>query len=84
MAHLNTAEKIETIVLTLLHHGIDSGRYGSAERVGLSHYRVKADDKVANVHCSSRGWIVQIGNFEAHADDLYGAASDCLSAVAAG
>jgi hypothetical protein len=85
---MNTAEKIETIVLCYMQHGTASGECGTLVDVAAftlaapgvdpisvaGCYRVEADDSTFIVRCAAEGWRVQRGGYTGCDADLYTAA----------
>ena len=82
---INTAEKVETIVLSYLQHGVTSGTFGdlveidAAPGLGLAQcYRVTADGLTFIVRCAADGWRVSFGPVTGCDPDLYCAAKLAL------
>jgi hypothetical protein len=73
---MNTAEKIETIVLCR-----SSGTYGTFTEYSPGKFRVEADGLCVLVRCGVHGWHVQAAGFEAIDPELYVAARDALEAA---
>jgi len=74
---MNTAEKIETVVLCHLQDGTQTGRCGTVDRL-LDGYSVTVDGRVFFVRSCPEGWSVYHNGIEAIDETLYGAASLCL------
>jgi hypothetical protein len=83
MPEMNTAEKIETIVLSYLMHRTTEGEFGTVVVVEpfsngaasfMRCYRVVADGKTFIVRVTPRGWAVFFGPFVGEAKHLYDAA----------
>jgi hypothetical protein len=82
MATMNTAEKIETIVLCFLKDRTTAGTFGSLTPGDDGRFTVQADGRTFTVGTDRLGWHVAAGHFTAHASDLYEAAADAISAAA--
>ena len=79
---MNTAEKIETVILCHLQRGTTVGACGSLVPVpefGL--YRVEADGLTVLARTDAEGWVVSFKGCVGRGD-LYGAACDALAAGA--
>jgi hypothetical protein len=72
---LNTAEKIETIVLSR-----GSGTFGTFTEFASGRFRIEADGRCVLVRCDEHGWHVSFKSFEAIDRDLYVAAQMALEA----
>lgn len=80
MATINTAEKIETVVMSFLHRRTTSGAFGSLRQEEDGSYLVEADGRSFPVRCGAHGWEVTCGAFTGVARDLYEAAADAIAA----
>jgi hypothetical protein len=72
---INTAEKIETIVLSRT-----SGTFGSFVEYSPGKFRIEADGRTVLVRCGSYGWHVSFKGIEAIDRELYVAAQMALDA----
>jgi hypothetical protein len=72
---INTAEKIETIVLSR-----SSGSFGEFIEYAPGKFRITADGRTVLVRCGTHGWHVSFKSFEAIDPELYIAARDALDA----
>lgn len=70
---INTAEKIETIVLSR-----SSGTFGSFTEYAPGKFRVEADGRTCLVRCDELGWHVSFKSFEGIDHELYFAAQMAL------
>lgn len=75
---MNTAEKVETVVLTYLETNATTGTLGTLAEFEPGKYKVAADGKTFFVHTTPTGWSVTLDHFEGLDENLYYAAHAAL------